>query len=106
MRVDFMVSHYWGLWRQSCALCFFTSRAALRRPRRHPSARLPDKAASTRDVGVPMKLSLFIGAEHCRTGSMAQRPAEHTEQVRLARRLGFDGDDTCRVIVYRRLERM
>jgi hypothetical protein len=25
------------------ALCFFTSRAALRRPRRRPSARLPDK---------------------------------------------------------------
>jgi len=43
MRVDFMVSHCWGLWRQSCALCFFTSRAALRRPRRRPSARLPDK---------------------------------------------------------------
>ena len=29
MRVDFMVSHCWGLWRQSCALCFFISRAAL-----------------------------------------------------------------------------
>jgi hypothetical protein len=27
--VDFMVSHCWGLWRQSCALCFFISRAAL-----------------------------------------------------------------------------
>jgi alkanesulfonate monooxygenase SsuD/methylene tetrahydromethanopterin reductase-like flavin-dependent oxidoreductase (luciferase family) len=42
-------------------------------------------------MGVPMKLSLFIGAEHRRTESMAQRLAEHTEQVRLARRLGFDG---------------
>ena len=38
-----------------------------------------------------MKLSLYIGAEHRRTESMAQRLAEHTEQVRLARRLGFDG---------------
>ena len=38
-----------------------------------------------------MKLSLFIGAEHRRTELMAQRLAEHTEQVRLARRLGFDG---------------
>jgi alkanesulfonate monooxygenase SsuD/methylene tetrahydromethanopterin reductase-like flavin-dependent oxidoreductase (luciferase family) len=42
-------------------------------------------------MGVPMKLSLFIGAEHRRSESMAQRLAEHTEQVRLARRLGFDG---------------
>jgi hypothetical protein len=33
------------LWRQSCALCFFISRAALRWLRHRPSARLPDKAA-------------------------------------------------------------
>jgi alkanesulfonate monooxygenase SsuD/methylene tetrahydromethanopterin reductase-like flavin-dependent oxidoreductase (luciferase family) len=42
-------------------------------------------------MGVPMKLSLFIGAEHRPAESMAQRLSEHTEQVRLARRLGFDG---------------
>ena len=38
-----------------------------------------------------MKLSLFIGAEHRPTDSMAQRLSEHIEQVRLARQLGFDG---------------
>jgi alkanesulfonate monooxygenase SsuD/methylene tetrahydromethanopterin reductase-like flavin-dependent oxidoreductase (luciferase family) len=38
-----------------------------------------------------MKLSLFIGAEHRPTESMAQRLSEHAEQVRLARQLGFDG---------------
>ena len=38
-----------------------------------------------------MKLSLFIGAEHRPTDSMAQRLSEHVEQVRLARQLGFDG---------------
>jgi alkanesulfonate monooxygenase SsuD/methylene tetrahydromethanopterin reductase-like flavin-dependent oxidoreductase (luciferase family) len=38
-----------------------------------------------------MKLSLFIGAEHRPTESMAQRLSEHVEQVRLARQLGFDG---------------
>jgi hypothetical protein len=53
-------------------------------------------------MGVPMKLSLFIGAEHRRTESMAQRLAEHTEQVRLARRLGFDGISmACRSSHYR-----
>jgi hypothetical protein len=63
MRVDFMVSHYWGLWRQSCALCFFTSRAALRRPQRRPSALLPDKAASTCDVyQYPGRQTLIVGS--------------------------------------------
>jgi len=38
-----------------------------------------------------MRLSLFIGAEHRPTESMAQRLSEHVEQVRLARQLGFDG---------------
>src|SRR5262245_10654028 len=38
-----------------------------------------------------MKLSLFIGAEHRPTDSMAQRLSEHVEQVCLARQLGFDG---------------
>jgi len=38
-----------------------------------------------------MKLTLFIGAEHRATESMAQRLAEHVEQVRLAREVGFDG---------------
>ena len=38
-----------------------------------------------------MKLSLFIGAEHRPADSMAQRLTEHVEQVRLARKLGFDG---------------
>ena len=38
-----------------------------------------------------MKLTLFIGSEHRPSESMAQRLAEHSEQVRLARRLGFDG---------------
>src|SRR5262249_61600757 len=37
-----------------------------------------------------MKLTLFIGSEHRPSESMAQRLAEHSEQVRLARRLGFD----------------
>jgi alkanesulfonate monooxygenase SsuD/methylene tetrahydromethanopterin reductase-like flavin-dependent oxidoreductase (luciferase family) len=39
----------------------------------------------------PMKLSLFIGGEH-RPGDALPHPlAEHAEQVRLARQLGFDG---------------
>lgn len=38
-----------------------------------------------------MQLTLFIGAEHRPTDSMAQRFAEHVEQVRLARTVGFDG---------------
>src|SRR5262245_2571214 len=38
-----------------------------------------------------MKLTLFIGSEHRPSESMAQRLTEHSEQVRLARRLGFDG---------------
>lgn len=38
-----------------------------------------------------MKLTLFIGAEHRPTESLAKRLAEHAEQVRLARQLGFDG---------------
>jgi alkanesulfonate monooxygenase SsuD/methylene tetrahydromethanopterin reductase-like flavin-dependent oxidoreductase (luciferase family) len=38
-----------------------------------------------------MKLTLFIGAEHRPSDSMARRLAEHAEQVRLARQLGFDG---------------
>jgi alkanesulfonate monooxygenase SsuD/methylene tetrahydromethanopterin reductase-like flavin-dependent oxidoreductase (luciferase family) len=38
-----------------------------------------------------MKLTLFIGAEHRPSESMAQRLIEHAEQVRLARELGFDG---------------
>jgi len=38
-----------------------------------------------------VKLSLFIGAEHRPSDSMARRLAEHVEQVRLARQLGFDG---------------
>jgi alkanesulfonate monooxygenase SsuD/methylene tetrahydromethanopterin reductase-like flavin-dependent oxidoreductase (luciferase family) len=38
-----------------------------------------------------VKLTLFIGAEHRPTESMAKRLAEHVEQVRLARQLGFDG---------------
>src|SRR5262249_19203050 len=42
-------------------------------------------------MGAAMKLSLFIGAEHRPTESMAQRLSEHVEQVRLARQLGFDG---------------
>jgi len=37
-----------------------------------------------------MQLTLFIGAEHRPTDSMQQRLAEHIEQVRLARALGFD----------------
>jgi alkanesulfonate monooxygenase SsuD/methylene tetrahydromethanopterin reductase-like flavin-dependent oxidoreductase (luciferase family) len=42
-------------------------------------------------MDLPMQLSLFIGAEHRPTDSMTQRLAEHAEQVRLARQLGFDG---------------
>jgi alkanesulfonate monooxygenase SsuD/methylene tetrahydromethanopterin reductase-like flavin-dependent oxidoreductase (luciferase family) len=38
-----------------------------------------------------MNLTLFIGSEHRPSESVAQRLAEHSEQVRLARRLGFDG---------------
>ena len=38
-----------------------------------------------------MKLSLFIGAEHRPSESMPRRLAEHVEQLRLARQLGFDG---------------
>jgi len=38
-----------------------------------------------------MQFTLFIGAEHGPHESMAQRLAEHAEQVRLARQLGFDG---------------
>lgn len=38
-----------------------------------------------------MKLTLFIGAEHGTGESFSQRLAEHGEQVRLARQLGFDG---------------
>jgi alkanesulfonate monooxygenase SsuD/methylene tetrahydromethanopterin reductase-like flavin-dependent oxidoreductase (luciferase family) len=38
-----------------------------------------------------MKLTLFIGAEHRPSESMARRLVEHAEQVRLARQLGFDG---------------
>jgi alkanesulfonate monooxygenase SsuD/methylene tetrahydromethanopterin reductase-like flavin-dependent oxidoreductase (luciferase family) len=38
-----------------------------------------------------MKLSLFIGAEHRASESMAQRLSEYAEQVRLARQLLFDG---------------
>jgi alkanesulfonate monooxygenase SsuD/methylene tetrahydromethanopterin reductase-like flavin-dependent oxidoreductase (luciferase family) len=37
-----------------------------------------------------MNLTLFIGAEHRPTDAMAQRLAEHLEQVRCARELGFD----------------
>src|SRR5262249_55639102 len=44
-----------------------------------------------RQGGPPMKLSLFVGAEHRPTDSMAQRLSEHAEQVRLARQLSFDG---------------
>ena len=38
-----------------------------------------------------MNLTLFIGAEHKPSESMARRLAEHAEQVRLAREVGFDG---------------
>ena len=38
-----------------------------------------------------MKLSLFISAEHRPDESMQQRLAEHVEQVRLAKEVGFDG---------------
>src|ERR1700757_269286 len=38
-----------------------------------------------------MKLTLFIGAEHRPGEALTRRLAEHAEQVRLARQLGFDG---------------
>ena len=38
-----------------------------------------------------MQLTLFIGAEHAADDPMPQRIAEHAEQVRLARQLGFNG---------------
>jgi len=38
-----------------------------------------------------MRLTLFVGSEHRPSESMVQRLAEHSEQARLARRLGFDG---------------
>jgi alkanesulfonate monooxygenase SsuD/methylene tetrahydromethanopterin reductase-like flavin-dependent oxidoreductase (luciferase family) len=38
-----------------------------------------------------MKFTLLVGAEHRPTDSMGQRLAEHIEQVRLARDVGFDG---------------
>ena len=38
-----------------------------------------------------MRLTLFIGAEHRPTEPLARRLAEHVEQVRLARQLGFSG---------------
>lgn len=38
-----------------------------------------------------MKLTLFINPEHPAGGSVAQRFAEHAEQVRVARQAGFDG---------------
>src|SRR5688572_10076504 len=38
-----------------------------------------------------MKLTLHIGNEHRPSESMARRLAEHVEQVRLAREVGFDG---------------
>jgi len=38
-----------------------------------------------------MQLSLFISAEHGPDESMERRFAEHIEQVRLARQVGFDG---------------
>jgi hypothetical protein len=60
MLVDFMVSHCWGSWRQLCALCFFTSRAALRRPRRRPSARLPD--SPPRWIPCPLRVDAFSTA--------------------------------------------
>src|SRR5580698_9114623 len=37
-----------------------------------------------------MKFTLLVGAEHRPTDSMGQRLAEHVEQVRLAREVGFD----------------
>ena len=39
----------------------------------------------------PLKLTLFIGAEHGADESMSERLKQHVEQVRLARQLGFDG---------------
>src|SRR5215468_1644337 len=38
-----------------------------------------------------MKLTLFIGSEHRPSEPIAQRLAEHSEQVRLAHRVGYDG---------------
>ena len=38
-----------------------------------------------------MKLTLFINAEHKEDDDLARRFAEHTEQVRVARDVGFDG---------------
>lgn len=38
-----------------------------------------------------MKLTLFVGAEHRPSDSLTKRFAEHIEQVRLAREVGFDG---------------
>ena len=38
-----------------------------------------------------MKLTLFINPEHRPTDSLPQRLAEHVEQVKLARQLGYDG---------------
>src|SRR5215475_11753710 len=38
-----------------------------------------------------MKLTLFINPEHPPGDSLAQRFAEHAEQVRVARQAGFDG---------------
>ena len=38
-----------------------------------------------------MKLTLFINAEHQEDDDLARRFAEHTEQVRVARDVGFDG---------------
>ena len=38
-----------------------------------------------------MKLTLFINAEHKEDDDLAHRFAEHTEQVRIARDVGFDG---------------
>ena len=38
-----------------------------------------------------MKLTLFINAEHKEGDDLTRRFAEHTEQVRVARDVGFDG---------------
>lgn len=50
-----------------------------------------------------MKLALFIGSEHRRSDSMAQWLAEHSEQVRLARRVGFDGHPR-RAVMHRKID--
>ncbi len=39
----------------------------------------------------PMKLTLFVNPEHPAGDPLAQRLAEHAEQVRVARQAGFDG---------------